>query len=114
MLNTISFYFDKINEKLDMMYLIKEIIQSPFCYLRVDMRYIMEKIYFKILTTPIKGQNQSNNIEVLFNCAYNNKHLINFTGKRYADEIWLYTFIKDDRKGKLNINIIIQLNIYYR
>ena len=62
----------------------------------------MEKIYYKVLNIPVLGQNQSNNIEALFNYSHNNKNWINFGGKKYADEIWLYSFIKDDRKGILN------------
>jgi len=84
-----------------MMYLIKEIISTPLCYLRIDLRILMERIYSKILTTSVIRQNQSNNIEVLFNHAYENKHLNNFMGRRYADETWLYSFIRDDRKGIL-------------
>ena len=102
-MNVINFLFDQINEKLDTMYLIKQIIQTPLCYLRIDLRVLMEKMYSKILGTSVAKQNQSNNIEALFNHAYGNKHLINFMGRRHADETWLYSFIKDDRKGGIII-----------
>lgn len=107
--SVIQFSFDKINEKLDMMYLIKKIIQNPLCFLRIDLRLHMEKIYSKVLGISVAGQNQSNNIEVLFNHAYGTKNLNNFMGRRYADETWLYNFIKDDRKGCFFI-IIYLLN----
>lgn len=98
-MNVIKFTFDQINEKLDMMYLVKGIIQTPLCYMRIDLRVLMEKLYAKILATSVAKQNQSNNIEALFNHAYGNKHLVNFMGRKYADETWLYSFIKEDRKG---------------
>jgi hypothetical protein len=99
-MNIINFSFEKNNEKLDMIYLIKQILITPLCYLRFDIRNLVDKIYCKVLNTLVIGQNQSNNIEVLFTQIYNsNKHLINFKGKKYADETWLYSFIRDDKNG---------------
>jgi len=111
LINILKFSFEKINEKLDMMYLLKEILSSVVCYLRIDLRVLIEKIYSKILGIPVIGLNQSNNVEVLLNNAYGNKHMNNFMSRRYADETWLYSFIKDDRKGIYSL--LICLKIYF-
>lgn len=108
-MNIINFSFEKNNEKFDLMFLLKQIMISPICYLRLDIRNLVDKIYCKVLNTQVIGQNQSNNIEVLFNQIYNtNKHLNNFMGKRYADETWLYSFIRDDKNGKIKFIILFR------
>lgn len=38
-----------------------------------------------------------------------NKNQLKFSGKKYADEIWLYTFAKDEKSGIVTLNQIIEL-----
>ena len=92
------FYFDSLDDKIAFLSSLKIILYSPICYLRVDCRKIMEKIYNiyfkKEISKKGAGNNNFNNINFLHLL---NKNWINYCSKKYADEDWLYQFINEER-----------------
>jgi hypothetical protein len=98
-----EFTFENLNEKIDLINLIKEIIFSEYSYYRTDIRLLGEKLFNKILNKAVISSekiNQGNSMTVnSSNILQNmNKNWLNFIGKKYADEEWLYSFAREERR----------------
>ena len=86
----VDFTFNTKDEKISMLSCIKDILFSPKCYLRIDCRIIMQKIYDDMFNKEIlpigAGNNNFNNVNFIHIL---NKNWANYAGKKYADEDWL-------------------------
>jgi hypothetical protein len=97
LLENLNFSFDKVDDKINLLSLSKTILHSKAAYYRHDLRFLSEKLFTLI------SNKQVNQEGVIYPQNNFNKNWINFTGKKYADEEWLYSFAKeDDRKDKDN------------
>ncbi len=70
----VQFTFKNSNEKIILLTALREILFSPHCYFRMDLRQNCLKVYEKILSVSIKY----------------------FSGKKYAYEDWIYSCIKEE------------------
>ena len=100
--------FENIEDKIQILSLIKKILFSPICYLRGDCRFIMEELFEKYFKQDISLEEdtltEKNTKEKLcFPQDYSkflekiNKNYINYSSKPYADDDWLYGFINEER-----------------
>ena len=100
--------FDNIEDKIEILSLIKKILFSPICYLRGDCRFIMEAIFTKFFKQEISSEEDTNTEKNIFKKLsfppnYSkflekiNKNYLNFSSKSYADDDWLYGFINEER-----------------
>jgi hypothetical protein len=88
-----NFTFDSLDEKRDMLIKIKTPLHSKLAYLRNDVRVLYEKIFQKVAQTLITSGNYNNN--------HNPNHKwLNFGGKKFCDEAFLYAFVKEEKKDK--------------
>ena len=99
--------FEKVEDKILFISLLKKILFSPICYLRGDCRFIVEELYSKFFKKEI-GLNKDDNIYKTSNKLYFpqnysnflekiNKNYINYCSKSYADDDWLYGYINEER-----------------
>jgi hypothetical protein len=98
-----EFTFETLGEKVEMINFVKEILFSEFAYYRMDVRLIGEKIFNMILNKAVVSSdkvNTGNSMSVnSSNMLLNlNKNWLNFIGKKYADEEWLYSFAREERR----------------
>ena len=102
--------FEKIEDKIVFLSLLKKILFSPICYLRGDCRFIMEELFEKFFKQEIKiseenseKSSKKNSKKLHFPVNYSkflekiNKNYTNFCSKFYADDDWLYGFINEER-----------------
>jgi hypothetical protein len=97
--------FETLNEKLELMSFIKEILFSNFVYHRIDVRLIVESLFNKILNkSVVSSDKKENTITINSNTFLNNmnKNWLNFVGKRWADEEWLYSFSREERRDEMD------------
>ena len=99
--------FEKVEDKIVFISLLKKILFSPICYLRGDCRFIIEELYSKFFKKEV-GLNKDDNINKTSNKLYFpqnysnflekiNKNYINYCSKSYADDDWLYGYINEER-----------------
>ena len=101
--NTIDFSFNDPDEKINLLKCLKDILYSPQCYQRIDCKMLMEKIYSNIFKKQISlsGAGNNNFANVNFMHVLNN-NWANYSGKKYADEDWLYSFIHEEKNNSNN------------
>ena len=101
--NTIDFSFNNPNEKIILLKCLKDILYSPQCYQRIDCKILMEKIYSNTFKKQISlsGAGNNNFANVNFMHVLNN-NWANYSGKKYADEDWLYSFIHEEKNNSNN------------
>ena len=101
--NTIDFSFNVPDEKINLLKCLKDILYSPQCYQRIDCKMLMEKIYSNIFKKQISlsGAGNNNFANVNFMHVLNN-NWANYSGKKYADEDWLYSFIHEEKNNSNN------------
>ena len=97
---------ESVEDKIQILSLLKKILFSPICYVRGDCRFIMEQLfekYFKQEINDIEENSETITNKLNFPKNYSsflekiNKNYANYCSKFYADDDWLYGFINEER-----------------